>query len=91
MSILIVGQKDLFEQFRSGVELEACYSRLLTRQFEEDAKKRADPVADLFAAVELCSKSISNVPYKAMKDPMTKGKILEVLTKLEQAITDIKS
>lgn len=91
LSILIVGQKDLFEQFRSGVELEACYSLLLTRQFEEDAKKKADPVADLFVAVELCTKSISNIPYKAMKDPLTKGKIIQVLTKLEQSIADIKS
>lgn len=90
LSILILGQKDLFEQFRGGMELEACYSLLLTRQYEEDAKKKADPVADLFAAVELCTKTISNVPYKAMKDPETKVKILEVLTKLEEAITDIK-
>ena len=91
LSILIVGQKDLFEQFRSGVELEACYSLLLSRQYEEDAKKKADPVADLFAAVELCAKSISNIPYKAMKDPTTNAKICDALAKLEQAIADIKS
>jgi len=90
LSSLIVSQKDLFEQFRGGVELEACYSLMLTRQFEEDAKKKADPVADLFVAVELCTKSISNVPYKAMKDPITKGKIVEALTKLEQAIAEVK-
>lgn len=91
LSILIIGQKDLFEQFRSGVELEACYSLLLTRQYEEDAKKNADPVADLFVAVELCAKSISNIPYKAMKDQTTKEKIVEALAKLEQAIAEIKS
>lgn len=91
LSTLIVNQKDLFEQFRSGTELEACYSLLLTRQYEEDAKKKADPVADLFSAVELCAKSISNIPYKAMKDPETKEKIEEVLAKLEQAIAEIKS
>lgn len=90
LSILIVGQKDLFEQFRSGVELEACYSLLLTRQYEEEAKKNADPVADLFASVELCAKSISNIPYKAMTDPATKSKIMEALEKLEHAMAVIK-
>lgn len=91
LSTLIVGQKDLFEQFRGGLELESCYSLLLTRQFEEESKKKADPVADLFTAVEVCTKSISNVPYKAMKDPTIKEKIIEILTKLEQAIAEIKS
>lgn len=90
LSILIVGQKELFEQFRGGLELEACYSLLLTRQFEEEAKKTADPVADLFVAVELCAKCISNVPYKAMKDAAIKSKIIESLSRLEQAIADIK-
>jgi hypothetical protein len=91
LAILMVSEKDLFEQFRGGTTLEACYSLLLTRQFEEEAKKKADPVSDLFASIELCTKTISNVPYKAMKDPLTKTRIVEALTKLEQAITDIKT
>lgn len=90
LAVLMVTEKDLFEQYRAGTELEACYSLLLTRRFEEEAKKLADPVADLFAAVEFCAKTISNVPYKAMKDPTTKAKIIEALAKLEQAIADIK-
>lgn len=91
LSSLILNDKDLFEQFRAGVELESCYSLSLTRQFEEEAKKKADPVADLFTAVERCVKVISNVPYKAMKDENTSARIIEALTKLEQAIADIKS
>lgn len=90
LSVLISSQKELFNQFRSGVELDACYSLMLTRLYEEDAKKKADPVADLFAAVELCKKTIVNVPYKAMKDPPTKKRIVEALGSLEQAIADIK-
>jgi hypothetical protein len=90
LAVLMVSEKDLFEQFRGGTELESCYSLLLTRRFEEEAKKKADPVADLFNAVEICTKIISNVPYKAMKNPETKVKILDALSKLEQAIADIK-
>lgn len=90
LAILMISEKDLFEQFRAGTELEACYSLLLTRRFEEEAKKKADPVSDLFASVELCAKIIGNVPYKAMKDPLIQAKIIEALAKLEQAIADIK-
>lgn len=91
LSGLIIGQKDLFEQFRGGTELETCYSLQLTRQFEEAAKKTADPVADLFAAIEVCKTCVGNVPYKAMKDPATKTKIVEALTALEAVIADIKT
>ncbi|WP_337880841.1 ParB/Srx family N-terminal domain-containing protein [Rheinheimera sp.] len=89
LSTLLVNTKELFEQFRNGVELEACYSHLLTRQYEEENKKKADPVLDLFNAVELCVKCIGNVPYKAMMNQSTRGEILEELRKLKDAINDI--
>lgn len=90
IATLIINEKDLFEQFRAGTALEACYSLLLTRQLEAQAKMNADPVAELFAAVDLCTKAVSNVPYKAMKDPDTQARILEALSKLEATIADIK-
>lgn len=90
LAILIVNEKDLFEQFRGGTELESCYSLLLARRFEAEAKKKADPVADLFNVVELCTKTINNVPYKAMKDPQIQEKIIAALTQLEQAIAELK-
>ncbi len=86
----MINEKDLFEQFRGGTDLEACYSLLLTRRFEEEAKRKSDPVSELFAAVEICTKVVGNVPYKAMKDPETKAKIIEALIKLENVISDIK-
>lgn len=87
---LIVNEKDLFEQFRGGTELESCYSLLLTRQLEKEAQKKSDPISDLFSAVDSCTRIISNVPYKAMKNPEIKVKILDALSKLEQAIAEIK-
>jgi len=88
LSTVRVNEKELFEQFRSGVELEACYSLMLTRQYEEENKKKANPVTDLFNAVELCVKSIGNIPYKAMMNPGEKAEILNELKRLEVAITD---
>lgn len=91
LSTVLLNAQELFEQFRSGVELEACYSLMLTRQYEEASKKKADPVSDLFHAVELCVKSIGNIPYKAMMNEDTKVQIIEALDKLEFAISDIKT
>ena len=87
---LISSEKELFEQFRGGTDLETCHSLVLSRRFEEAAKRKADPLQDLFLAVEQCTKVISNVPYKAMKDPEIRAKILERLNELENAISDLK-
>lgn len=87
---LMTTDKELFEQFRGGTDLETCYSLALTRKFEEEAKRRADPVLDLFVAVEQCVKIIRNVPYRAMKDESTRDKILSSLAELEAAINDVK-
>nr|WP_315493308.1 ParB N-terminal domain-containing protein [uncultured Rhodoferax sp.] len=88
---LLTNDKELFEQFRGGTDLENCYSLALTKKFEEDARRRADPILDLFAAVEQCVKVTSNVPYRAMKDPEIRTKILGALSELEAAIAELKS
>ena len=90
IAALLVNHKELFEQFRGGLDLENCYSLALTKRFEEEAMLRADPVLDLFAAVEHCVKVIRNVPYRAMKDDEIREKILGSISNLEAAIADIK-
>lgn len=87
---LLTNDKELFEQFRGGMDLETCHSLALTRKFEEDAKRRADPVVDLFVAVDHCVKIIRNVPYRAMVNPETRDKILKSLKELEEAISDLQ-
>lgn len=90
LSGLITNEKELFEQFRGGIELENCYSLALSRHYGEEARRKSDPVQDLFVAVDQCTKVISNVPYKAMKDPETSAKIIQALEILEKAIAEIK-
>ncbi len=90
ISNLLINEKEIFEQFRGGLDLENCYSRALAKRFEEEAKLLADPVNDLFSAVEHCVKVISDVPYRAMKDDEIRGKILSAISNLESAIAAIK-
>lgn len=87
---LLTNDKDLFEQFRGGTDLETCHSLTLSRKLEEDAKRRADPVADLFVAVEHCVKIIGNVPYRAMINSETREKILASLNQLDVAIKELQ-
>jgi len=91
LASLIQQEKELFEQFRGGMDLETCHSLALSRRFEEEAKRKADPVQDLFNAIEQCSASIGKIPYKAMKNDETRTLIFSALEKLETAISEIKS
>lgn len=88
---LMINQRDLFEQFRAGSDLEKCYSIMLSRKLEEDARRRADPVSDLFTALEQCSKAIANIPYAAMRDQETKARILNGLNGLKDVISELTS
>lgn len=87
---LLSKDKDIFEQFRTGATLEACYSMALARRLEDDAKNSADLVQDLFKSVEQCKKCIANVPHKAMKNAETRTQIEASLSSLEAAITEFK-
>ena len=86
ISQLLLKNSDLFEQFRGGADLEKCFSIALSREYETES----DPVADLFVAVENCMRAISNIPYKAMKDPKTSGEIEAALDGLQKAIVGFK-
>lgn len=88
LSELFVRHPEFFDQFRNGVTLEACYALALTKQHEQAAKKTADPLADLFGAVQICIRAINNIPFKAMKDPEIEAKINEQIASLQTAITD---
>jgi len=91
LSGLLVQEKELFEQFRGGTDLETCHSLSLSRQFEEQAKLAANPVEDLFSAMIQCRTAIGNIPYKAMKDASVRESIFRELAELEAAIVDLKS
>lgn len=87
---LIKSDKDLFEQFRGGAQLENCYSLALSRKFEEESKKNQDVLHDLFDALSVCEAALRNVPFRAMKDADTREKIINELVKIERLISDLK-
>jgi hypothetical protein len=91
LSFLMTESHDHFIQFRNGTDLERSYSAALAKKFEEEAKRNADVVGQVFDAIAICTQALENIPLRAIKDDPTKNKLFEVLLKLEKAIADIKS
>ena len=88
---LLRSEPDAFMQFRDGIELEKVYSLAQARKYEEETRRTADPTAQAFEAIQVCTKALDNIPYKAMKNDETKARLLEALKPLSEVIYDLTS
>lgn len=86
---LLQENPEYFQQFRSGVSLEDAYSMAIAKKLEEKAKLEADPVADLYRAIEVCLNAVNNIPFKAMKNPEIKAQVQSKLAALQIAIGEL--
>lgn len=91
LSYLLREEPDLFQQFRSGAELEGVYALALARKQQAKNKETADPVADTFKALEDCSRALDNLPLKMIRDSELKAQLLKRVEELEQRIAFVKS
>ena len=90
VAYLITDAPEFFVQFRTGASIEKAYSMALAKKYEQEAKKTADPIADMFAAIEACKQALDNAPYKAIRDSDVKAKLDLALRDLQKAIDDLK-
>jgi len=90
VAYMMTDAPEFFVQFRTGAPVEKAYSMALARQFEEEAKRAADPVADMFTAIDACKQALDNVPYKAIRDAEVKAKLDLSLAGLQKAIDELK-
>jgi hypothetical protein len=91
LSFLLREEGDLFQQFRSGVELEGAYALALLRKQQAKEKETTDPVADVFASISGCSKALDNLPLKMIRDDELKKALLEKLAELEERVAFVKN
>lgn len=91
LSYLMTKSHEHFIQFRNGADLEMCYSSALAKKYEEEAKRNTDVIAEVFNSIKTCTQALSDVPFRAIKDPSTKSRLFLALEPLEKAISDIKS
>jgi hypothetical protein len=90
LSYLLREEADLFQQFRSGAELEGVYALALARKQQAKDKERADPVAEVFQALEDCSRALDNLPLKMIRDLALKTQLLGYVDELEKRIAFVK-
>lgn len=90
ISFLLREEPDLFQQFRSGTELEGAYALALLRKQQAKDKASADPVAEVFAVIEECSKALDNLPLKMVRDADLNAELLKRLAVLEASVAFAK-
>lgn len=91
VAYLIREEPEFFQQFRSAGKLEETYSQALAKQYERQAKQKADPISELFDSIKTCTKALENLPLKVMKDTDLKNKLDELIEDLEKKIDYVKS
>ena len=90
VAYLLAKDKEAFELFRRERDLERVYSLALARKYEQQARESADPIEEVFQAIHSCARLLDNIPYKAIRDPATKQRLLDELKKLDEAITSVR-
>jgi hypothetical protein len=90
LAYLIREAPDLFEQFRSGKNLEGTFSLALARKYEKQAKEQSNPVEEVFEAIKTCTKTLENLPFRMLKEEDIRARLFIDLESLLQKIKDIK-
>lgn len=87
LSYILRNNRDAFEEFRRGeVEIESAYSKVLSRQYEQSIDRQDE----VFNALEVCKKALEELPFKMLTNDDTKGKLLELLNQIRNAIAAIE-
>lgn len=90
ISFLIAKSTKEFELFRAEGDLEKAYTIAIQKQYEEEAKKLADPTNDLFDSLDLAIKNLENAPYKILRNGIQRDKLFERLSRIETIYADLK-
>lgn len=90
LSFLIREVPELFQQFRHSGQLEQAYSQALTRKFEKEAREKADPIQEAFAAIKACARALEGLPFRVLKDAVLKAEFDELLKDLQEKIGYLK-
>lgn len=89
VSFLISKSVKEFELFRTEGNLEKSYTIAIQKIYEEEAKKTSDPSEELFESLDVAIKNLENIPYRILKDGISKDKLFEKLNKLSDLIKSL--
>ena len=80
---LIAEAPDLFQRFRQNRDIDDAYSAMVAKRYEDAARKKYDPVSQVFEAVATCIKAMDNVPMRVLNDPAIKTDLIRDIGKLK--------
>lgn len=89
ISFLLRSFSTEFEHFRSNLGLEEAYSISLQKKFEEEAKKKSNPIIEVYESIEECTKTLENLPFRMLKDEEEKKKLILTLEKLNKIVYEL--
>ena len=91
ISFLIRDDKSVFEKFRRELDVEKAYSEAVAKKYEREAREAIDQVEELFKTISECALVLDNVPYKLLKDPISKTRLFKAIEQLEKSINDVRN
>lgn len=89
ISYLLRNYSTEFEHFRSNLRLDEAYSKSLQKKFEEEAKKKSNPIIEVYESIEDCTKTLENLPFRMLKDEEEKKKLIDSLSKLNTIVDEL--
>jgi len=90
IAFLVNSAPDAFAQFRGEHNLDRAYSIAQAKKYEEEAKEKADPVAEVFESIKDCTRALDNIPYKVIRDEETRTRLFMALDELEKTISALR-
>lgn len=79
-----------FDFFRHDGNLEKAYTIAIQKQYEDEAKKNANPSEEIFVLLDNLIKNLENIPFKIISDNDLKDKFFEKVDKIESIYCDLK-
>lgn len=86
ISYLIKQAPQYFDEFRRELDLESAYSKALASKQQSTI---TDSTAQTFIAISNCIQALNNVPAKALKETITKEKLVESCKELITVLKDL--
>jgi hypothetical protein len=89
ISSLLRNYNKEFEHFRGTLRLEEAYSISLQKKFEDEAKKKSNPIIEVYESIEECTKTLENLPFRMLQDVNEKAKLAKALAKLNKIVDEL--
>lgn len=91
LSKLLVESPQYFSRFCDGMELETAHSLAQSEIIQVQLEKNTDQIDILLDSLGRAAQQLENIPLRAIKNENTYAKLSLLLTRIENAITSIRS